>query len=144
MTTTTQKDTVQSALDRADPNQVADALQQIKLGTVLTPLKRSFTGLASSATQDLTAIDATGETVGADNPNRLAALAVVALSDATGAMLVADSGATPMAIGAHNNGVATLSDDGKTITFPSAQTAFEIVYVPRASVDMASDFAPSS
>ncbi|MEE9592243.1 MAG: hypothetical protein V3W28_01530, partial [Thermoplasmata archaeon] len=77
--TTTAAFTVKDALDEANPSRVAAALAKVKLGTLLSPLKRSFTGLASAAAQDLTAIDATGETTGTANPNRLAALSVSAL-----------------------------------------------------------------
>ena len=141
--TATEKDTLQTALDRATPGQTDDALQRVKLGTILTPLKRTFTGLTSLAAQDLTAIDATGETTGVANPNRLAALVisnvrVTAGAAAAGARFIGDTGATP------STTVATLSDDGKILTFEAAVTAFVVTYVPRASADMASDFALSS
>ncbi len=141
--TATQKDTLQVALDRATPGQTDDALQKVKLGTILTPLIRRFTGLVSGTVHDLTLIDATGETAGVANPKRLAALSVTSLRDATGNMIVTDSSGSAVAFtGA--NGVAILSDDGKSITFPTAQTAFDVVYVPRSGTDMADDFAPSS
>lgn len=140
--TATLNETVQRALDDANPNEVADALQKVNLGTVLTPLQRTFTGLVSQATQDLTAIDATGEAAGGDNPQRLAALSISTLRVTAGAAaaadrLVSDSGGTPSAT------VATLSDDGTTITFEAAVTAFVATYIPRAGVDMAEDFADS-
>lgn len=137
---------LQSALDKANPNELADLLRKVKLGTVLTPLKRTFTGLTAAASYDLTALDASGETVGAANPKRLAMLALLNLSVVTattascqGVYVLADPAQTK--ISATNKtvvGVAWISDDGKTLTFPTADvTAFTIEYLPRASTDMA-------
>lgn len=133
--------TLQTALDAARPGQTEDLLAKVKLGTLLTPLKRTFTGLTSSATQNLTAIDGTGETVGANNPKRLAALSVTTLrvtagTLAAGPAVVTDVGGTPTAIGAGSVHVATLSDDGKTLVFQAAVTGFVIEYIPRSNTDM--------
>ncbi len=140
-TTLTQNTTPQNELDRANPNTMADILRLMKLGTMLTPLKRVFTGLTAAAAFDLTAIDATGETTGPSNPNRLAALSVTTLRVVTGATVgprvVTDAGGTPGAPGASGPGITTLSDDGKTLTFEAATvTAFTIEYIPRAQVVM--------
>jgi len=141
--TTTKTETIQSALDDANPNKVADALQRVALGTLVTPLKRVFTGLTSLAAQDLTAIDGTGETTGPTNPKRLALLAggtlrVTAGAAAAGARFLTDTGGTPSAT------VATISDDGKTVTFEAAVTAFVIEYIPRPHTVMSTKFAPTS
>lgn len=142
-TTKTVTPTVQSELDKARPDQIADLLRLMKMGTMFTPLKRVFTGLTAAAAFDLTQIDATGETVGATNPNRLAALSVTTLRVVTGATVgprvVTDVGGTPGAPGANGPGVATLSDDGKTLTFEAGTvTAFTIEYIPRAQTTMTS------
>lgn len=149
--TTTARSTLKSALDLARPGQLEVILAKMKLGTMLTPLKRVFTGLTASATADLTAIDGTDETVGASNTNRLAALAVTYLRvDASGtaasvgsyvvgpptATLLIPPGGANTAVG-----VARLSDDGKTLTFPNTITGFTIQYIPRSSVDMTSEQA---
>lgn len=132
--------TLQSELNNARPDQLADVLRMIGLGNILTPLKRVFTGLTSSATQNLTQIDATGEVVGISNPNRLAALSVVALRTVTGGTtgprIVTDAGGTAGAPGANGPGIALLSDDGTTLTFEAAITAFTIEYIPRSLVSM--------
>lgn len=137
--------TLQQMLNNADPNQLADALRLVQLGTILTPLKRVFTGLASSATQNLTAIDATGETTGVSNPNRLAALSVTALrvvtGGTTGPRVVTDAGGTAGAPGANGPGIALLSDDGTTLTFEAPITAFTIEYIPRAAKSMTAAIA---
>lgn len=155
MTTTTRTRSVQEVLDNANPNELGPALAKAKLGTTLAPLRRVFTGLAAAASFDLTAIDATGETPGAANPKRLAALSVTALqvtasgtATSLGAYIAADSSATaivpPGGAGAAV-GVAKISDDGKTITFPNTVTGFTIQYIPRvlSSTDMAAHFAPA-
>lgn len=139
--TATKNLTVRDVLDQANPNDVDDALRRIKLGTMVYPLKRVFTGLTAAASFDLTLIDGTGETAGVANPNRLAALVVSYLRiDASGTagsvgnyivgpptstLLVPPGGANAAV------GVARISDDGKTITFPNTITGFTIMYVPR-------------
>lgn len=148
--TTTARKTIQTALDTADPNVVADLLRKMKLGTMLTPLVRRFTALTAAAAFDLTAIDATGETVGAANPKREPALVVNALqviasgtAASLGAYIVAATPATPIVPPGGAGlavGVATISDDGKTVTFPNTVTAFTIAYVPRSDTDMATTF----
>ena len=138
--------TLQSALDGARGGQLEDLLAKVKLGTMLTPLKRTFAGLASAAAQNLTLIDGTGETAGANNPKRLAALSVTTLrvtagTLAAGPAIVTDAGGTAAAIGATNNHVVLLSDDGKTLTFPAAVTGFVITYIPRPFTDMTAALA---
>lgn len=143
--TTTARDTYRDALDRANPNELADLLRQIKLGSVLTPLNRDFT-ITASATLDVTAKDAAGEVVGASNPKRKAILAAIAVqvtasgtAGSLGAYLVADAGATPkIPVGGAGltPGICTLSDDGKTLTFPNTVTGVTVQYVPRAAVTM--------
>lgn len=141
---------LRDVLDRADANQLPDALRKVKLGTVLAPLKRVFTGLTAAASFDLTAIDGTGETTGVTNPNRKAALCVNYLRlDASGTaasvgnyivgpptstLLIPPGGANAAV------GVARLSDDGKTLTFPNTITGFTIAYIPRSSSDVEAKF----
>lgn len=144
-TTATQVQTIKDTIDTANPSQAWAALQKAKLGTMLAPLKRTFTGLTSAASFDLTQIDGTGEDTGVANANRLAALSITHLrvtagTAAAGPRHVTDVGGTPGAPGANGPGIATLSDDGKTITFEAAATAFVIQYIPRASEDLGNDF----
>jgi hypothetical protein len=141
MTTTTKLLTVRDVLDEANPNDVDDALRRAKLGTTLRPLKRTFTGLTAAGEFDLTALDASGETTGVSNRNRLAALHVTTLrvttettgTDATGSYQITDASGTGLnPLNSTVVGLAKLSDDGKTITFLSTDvTGFVIEYVPR-------------
>jgi hypothetical protein len=79
--------TLQEALDAAQPSLLPSALQQLKLGTMLSPLKRTFASLLVPGTViDLTAIDADGEDAGDENPNRLAAAKVTTLRVTQGAV----------------------------------------------------------
>jgi hypothetical protein len=152
--TATKPRTLQSVLDEANPNETDAALRQVKLGTRLAPLKRTFVGLAAAASFDLTLIDGTGEVAGAANPNRLPAHVVGTLrctasgtANSVGAYAVSDAGATAISPTAGANvGLAKISDDGKTITFPTTVTAFVIEYIPltASAAQLAADFAPST
>lgn len=139
--------TMKSALDGARGGQLEDILAKVKLGTLLAPLKRVFAAITATATVDLTALDATGETVGANNPNRAAALSVTYLRvDASGtaasvgnyivgpptSTLLIPPGGANVAVG-----VARISDDGKVITLPNTITGMTIQYIPRSFTDMA-------
>lgn len=134
--------TLKSALNRGNPGQLGDIASKMQLGTMLSPLKRAFTGLTSGTTFDLTAIDATGETTGPTNPNRLPVLCVNTLrvvtgSTGVGTYVVSDVGGTAVTAATSSvAGIATLSDDGKTLVFPVALTAFTISYIPRSTTDM--------
>lgn len=154
-TTITKPRTVQAVLDEANPNELGPALAKAKLGTRLSTLKRTFTGLVGAASYDLTALDAQGETAGLANPNRLPADAIRTLrvtaattANTVGSYHVTDAAGTAVSPTAGANcGLAKLSDDGKTLTFPTADvTAFIIEYSPRTlqAADLAADFAPST
>lgn len=135
MSTTTKSETLRSILNKGNPALMGTAAAKMQLGTMLTPLKRTFTGLTAAASFDLTAIDGTGETTGPGNENRVAAavvstLRVTAGAAAAGSRDVTDVGGTPAA------GLATISDDGKTITFEANVTGFVITYMPRSAQGM--------
>jgi hypothetical protein len=128
--TATIKETLQAALDKGDLNTVANILGLMKLGTMLTPLKKTFTGLTALATHDLT------DAAHGSGPAALVVvvLRVVAGSAAAGVRKIGDVGATPDA------NTVTLSDDGKTFVFEDTVTGFVVEYVPRAAVDMTAPF----
>lgn len=136
MTTTTQVKTIAGALDEANPNQVADALRKVKLGSVLTPNIQTFTGLTAAAAHDITD----------DEHGNLTAILVpvncrvTAGAAAAGNRYLGDAGATPAAPGANGVGICSLSADGTTITFEGNVTAFVLTYVPRSEEDITGDF----
>jgi hypothetical protein len=109
-------ETLKSALNRANPNTLADVLAKIDLGTMLEP--KTVTVAQSSAS-----------TIPLDPP----ALAVFAArvtggAAAAGARMVSDAGATASAT------VATLSADGATLTFEAGVTGAVVSYMPRPAV----------
>ena len=57
-----------------------------------------------------------------------------------GTHVVSDSGGTALVPSATFPGVATLSDDGKTVTFQAGVTAFVLVYYPRPDVELTTSF----
>lgn len=153
-TSTTSRST-KVVLDEANPNEVADGLRKLALGTVFAPLKRTFTGLTAAATYNLTLLDASGETAGVANPNRLAANLIRSLrvtaattANSVGSYAITDVAGTVLTPTAGANvGLARISDDGTTLTFATADvTAFIVSYMPRtlSATQMAADFAPST
>ena len=152
--TSTSQRTLQVVLNEANPNDNDAALAQLDLGTVFAPLKRTFTGLTAAAAFDLTLIDGTGETAGAANPNRIPAnivrtLRVTASGTAAtvGAYFVTDAAGTAVSAATSGAaGIALISDDGKTVTFPTTITAFIVEYMPRtlSAAQMAAVFAPNT
>lgn len=140
--TTTKDQTIKEVLNRATPGELADALRKLALGTMFTPLKLVKTGLTAAASFDITSA-ALGS-----NP---AALGVFSLrvtasgtANSVGSYSMSDAAGTPVSPTAGANvGLATISDDGKTITFPTTVTAFVMEYLPRPAADLSGLFANS-
>lgn len=144
--TTTKADTIETTLNQADPNELPDAFRKMKLGQASTPRKVTFTGLASSAVQDITTAAAFAAAVAVPpfpaGTTRLPAIGTVTALRVTagtvlGARVIIDSGGTPAAsatgIGGAPGGSAALSDNGKTLTFEAVITAMVLEYIPRPS-----------
>ena len=150
--TTTKAKTLAQVLEQANPNLVADALRKIDLARMLDPVKVTFAGLASAAAQNITTAAARAAATvdqglkdliaGEGLPPILSvvALRVTAGTLAAGPAIVTDSGGTPTAIGTGSAHVATLSDDGKTLTFQAAVTGFVLEYIPRSTADFGASF----
>lgn len=132
--TTTQESTIQSVLNEADPNRLADGLRKAKVGDALQGLQKTLTGLTSLAAQDLTTIDDPDDTsVKLPAALVITGVRVTAGAAAAGARFISDEGSTP------STTVAALSADGKTITFEAAVTAFVIYYVPKQDLTVSFD-----
>lgn len=141
--TTNRLSTIERVLNKADPDVVADVFRKMKLGQMLTPRKITFSGLASSATQDITTAAALAaatcvpalpaEVTKLPPILSVISLRVTAGTLAAGPALVTDSGGTATAIGALSNHVVLLSDDGKSLVFQAAVTGFVLEYIPRAA-----------
>ncbi len=125
MTTTVNK-TLAGILDEADPNKISDALRKVKLGQLLTPVKQTISqGAAVTVPLDPPALSV----------HMVRVTAGTALS---GVYQVADTDATE--VDSATLGLATLSDDGATLTFAAAVTDLIVQYIPRSDADMTGDF----
>ena len=148
--TATRDETYGEILNSGHLGRLDATLQAVKLGTAMAQVKAVFTGLTGAAAHDITtAASKAGATITgiylANNDllpaiGDVVSLRVTAASTGStvGAYGITDAAGT--AVTANTSavmGVALLSDDGKTITFPTADvTAFVLVYRPRASVAM--------
>jgi hypothetical protein len=148
MTTIAETD-IRATLNRADLNTVADINKKLKVGNMFSRIKVTVSGLTAAAAVDITtaAVKAAATIVGIDLESGenlppigiWQALRITASGTAAslGAYLLADTGATaivpPGGAGAAV-GIAKLSDDGKTITFPNTVTGFVLEYFPRSNV----------
>ena len=143
--------TLQTALDNALPGFFESALQQVKLGTMLSPLKVVFSGLTSASVQNITtAAAALAATIKINNvaytaPGgyTLPPIQVVKTLRDAHANVVTDAGGTAVASTSTYPGTALLSDDGTTLTFAAAVTAFTLEYFPQAPVAMSTVVAPA-
>jgi hypothetical protein len=150
-------ETLQSVLDKSDPNTLADALRLTGLGARAAVVKVVATGLTAGASFDITtaAVKAASTITGIDPLHtgellppiaQVVSLRVAASGtpNSVGTYVVGDTGSTMVSPTAGANvGIARLSDDGKTITFLTTVTAFTLTYVPRSKVAVTSVFAPS-
>jgi hypothetical protein len=149
--TTTKVETIQEVLEKADPNTLADALRRMGFGKMLNPIKIVCTGLTAAASFDITTaavkaaatVTGLGLEAGENLPpiGDVVSLRVTAsgTANSVGTYAITDSGTLTPTAGA-NVGLATLSADGKTLTFPSTVTAFVLTYQARASVAITESF----
>lgn len=134
MSTTTVSLTAREILDSGNPNKVGNVCKALKVGTQLSKIKATFASMTSAAGQDITTAankalaTVSGITLrtGENLPpiGQIVTCRVTAGTAAAGARFVSDAGATP------STTVATLSDDGKTLTFEAAVTGIVVTYFP--------------
>lgn len=156
MATTTADVTLQQELNRGRLDHLATIFQKMKLANMLAgSVKVTTTGLTPAASFDLTsaAVLAAATISGLDREtsDRLPAAMVVktlrctasSTANSVGSYIVSDAGGTALTPTAGANvGIALISDDGKTITFPSTVTAFVIEYVPKPAIDIVTELYP--
>jgi len=132
MTTAGKSQSIQDVLNESNPNKLADAVAQAKLGDSLAGLAKTLTGLTAASSFDLTTVD-DPDNAGEKLPAALivSALRVTGGAAAAGVRQISDAGDTPSAT------LATLSADGKTITFEGDVTDFVIYYVPKQDLSAA-------
>lgn len=157
MTTATKTLTLRDELDKANPNTLADALRRVGLGKMLSVIKAVFVGLATGASYDITtaaskaAATITGITLGIGENlpaiGRVLSLRVTAATTATvvGSYAITDKDGTVLTPATSSVvGLAKISDDGKSLTFASADvTAFVLEYIPRAENEPTEAFSTS-
>ena len=138
-TTNVVNDTVQLALDQANPNYLADVLRGVKLGHFFSNIKAVFTGLGSAAAQNITTAAATAAAtvtgITLATGEGLPPIGVVKTLRDAHSNIVVDAGGTAVASTSTYPGTVLLSDDGTTLTFAAAVTAFTIEYQPRSLLD---------
>lgn len=155
--TTTKTETIQSVLDRADPNLLADALRRLGLGKMQAVVKVVATGLTAAASFDITTPEfaalAGVVITGIDDPEPAgeglpAVGSVLSLrctasgtANSVGSYAIGDVAATMLSPTASTVvGLARISDDGKTITFPTTVTGFTLQYMARPAVPPTTQF----
>jgi len=140
--TSTAVKTLKATLDAANPNELADALRQVALGTLLTPVvydsASTYAGGAASAT------------IALDPPALFVQSARVYSSGtaaSVGSYMVGDANATvskPAGGASAGAGVAKLSADGATLTFPNTVTRAVIQYLPLPATALTDAFEQAS
>lgn len=114
-------ETLKSALNRANPNTLADVLAKIDLGTILSPTVKTVS--QSSAT-----------TITLDPPALCPAVVsarVTGGASAANVYLCTDAGGSPV-----DGAICKLSADGATLTFALGVTGAVVSYVPRPAVSL--------
>jgi hypothetical protein len=148
--------TIQSALNQSNPNQLPDLLQKVQVGDMLANIKAVATSLTAAGSFDITTAafyakcTVTGlNTLGGDRATLppvgvLRTLRVTAATTAStvGTYILTDVAGDMITAATHTVvGVARISDDGKTISFPTTDvTAFIIEYAARAAVDPTTNY----
>ena len=148
MTTTR---TVRAALNQADLSEIQYLLNsKVKLGDFLSTVKAVFAGVTGAASYDITtaAMKALATITGielGDGENlppirfvRSLRVTAATTANSVGSYAITDASGTVVTPTAGANlGIAKLSDDGKTLTFASADvTAFVIEYGPLPATDL--------
>lgn len=134
--TTTVPVTLQQTLDVANPVDLADALRKVKLGTLLTPTVYTSGTIGAIAAVPLPVAQPALVVMSA----RVLASGTAA---SVGTYMVGDAGSTPtLPTGGASAGVgiASLSADGSTITFPNTVTSVVVQYLPRSAAPITGGF----
>jgi hypothetical protein len=158
-------ETLAKVLSEGDPNRIADAFRAYGIGMHLSPQKFSWLGsTGATAVAINTAAFLAAATPGPKTPTLPASqttlpaiLEVGTLrvttgpSGSVGAYTVTDAGGTaqllqvagPSGAQVLVPGLALLSDDGSTLTFPVAVSGFVLEYIPCSALDVTSLFEHS-
>jgi hypothetical protein len=139
MSTTTVPQTLSVELSASNPGTIADCLRKVNLSGVLNAVEHDTGTITASATVSIPA------------PGALLVQSARVVSSGTAASVgtygVGDSGATPVLPtgGASAGlGIATLSTDGLTMTFPNTVTQAVIRYIAKPATALTELFASAS
>ena len=154
--TTTKTQTVQDILTQANPVNLADVLRLLGLGRLFAPVKVvvaaatatatwdiTTAAFAAAATTTITGIDAIASGAGLPAIGAMLTLRVSSsgTANSVGTYILSDVSGTPLIAGTSTAvGVATISNDGKTLVFPNTITGFVLEYTPRPEVAMTAAF----
>lgn len=154
----TKPQTLEEALKRANPNNIADMLKLLDVSKLFAPIKITVASLGAVAAVDITspAVKAAITELlgigalpdGAFLPAIGSVLSLRVTASGTAASLgtygISDAGGTPIVPPGGAGlamGIATLSNDGKTLTFPNTITGFVLAYTPRPAVALTQEYA---
>ncbi len=157
MSSTTAEQTYQNWLNKANANLLPTLFQKMKLGNMLSPVKVTVTGLTATASPDITStavrLAATVSGLERETTDPLPAILAVKTLRVTGSGTAnsigsyavtdgapADSARTLTPTAGANVGLALLSDDGTTLTFPSTITGFVLEYIPRSATALSDNY----
>jgi hypothetical protein len=128
---TTSVETLKMALNEANPNKLADALAQVKLGTILDPVQPGEVTFAT--VQDHVDLDPPALMVQSCRVTDTSGG-----TGATGIRAIGDSACTPSAT------LAKLSGSGALITFEGTVKKVIVTYLARPTKALSEEFAESS
>jgi hypothetical protein len=154
MSSTTAELTYQQWLNRANLNLLPTIFQKMKLGNMLSPVKVTVASLTATATPDITsaAVLAAASAISGlerETGDRLPAILAVktlrvttsGTANTVGSYAITDAAGTALTPTASANvGLALLSDDGTTLTFPTTVTGFVIEYIPRSNTALSDNY----
>lgn len=122
--------TLKDELTRADPNNLADALRKVNLGTLLEVVEYD-TGTITAAASI---------TLPGEGALCVQSVRVVTGTAAVGERVLGDSGTTPAQFGTSGVYKCSVSADGKTITFEANVTRVFVRYVRKPATALTSAF----
>lgn len=133
--TTTKTDTLGEVLTKADPNQIADALRKVDLGNMLQAKEYDTGTITAAASIDLPERALVVQSARIVTSGTAGSVGSYMCSDVNAVMAIPAGGAnlTP--------GVARISADGKTITFPNTITRAIVRYIPAPETLLTAKFA---
>lgn len=156
--TVTANQTLADVLNKANPNQLGTALQLIKMGRMLNPVKITLAAITAASAVVITGFKkgdstltinaglsdlATGDALPKILSVRTLRVTTSGTANSVGSYAVSDAGGTAVSPTAGANvGLALLSDDGTTLTFLTTVTGLVLEYIPQSATAFSTIFNP--